>query len=371
MRFRKVNIALILALIFSCTENEQIIPQKEKGILQLNLGIQLDIESSNARMTDVDINQFQVSILDDQGNQIKKFNQFQDVPEQFKLAEGNYRVVAQDGNPSISFNNPYYYGETTFSLVSGETKNVEVQCKLANCKVSVLFSENIKNNFKNYFAEVINEDGQLKFTKDETRTGYFSLKPIEVSVNLVLQDVTGNEIPYQLSGAIPDPQPATMYRIMVDKSINNVGIQLVVNEEEQVKDVIINDDTELSDPEKLIELINQKRISEGLSALTVDQGLNQAAQDHSDDMALNDFFDNTGSDGSTLADRIARYHDNVSLAGQSKALLASTAQEVADLLFNSAADLGLILEEDFDSIGASKSLNEDEYWVIVYALIDD
>jgi uncharacterized protein YkwD len=56
---------------------------------------------------------------------------------------------------------------------------------------------------------------------------------------------------------------------------------------------------------QVISLINQARVAEKLSALTVNSQLASAAQAHSVDMACNNFLDHTGSDGSWIGDRLA------------------------------------------------------------------
>ena len=55
---------------------------------------------------------------------------------------------------------------------------------------------------------------------------------------------------------------------------------------------------------QIVELINHERISRALTALVADPRLMAAAQSHSQDMASQEFFDHTGSDGSTPGDRI-------------------------------------------------------------------
>ena len=58
--------------------------------------------------------------------------------------------------------------------------------------------------------------------------------------------------------------------------------------------------------QQLIELINKARTDVGRAALTVNQQLMKAAQDHSLDMACNDFLRHSGSDGSWTGDRLLR-----------------------------------------------------------------
>jgi len=50
--------------------------------------------------------------------------------------------------------------------------------------------------------------------------------------------------------------------------------------------------------------INDYRAENGLGPLTIARGASRAARRHAMDMAVNDFFDHTGSDGSSAADRL-------------------------------------------------------------------
>lgn len=58
--------------------------------------------------------------------------------------------------------------------------------------------------------------------------------------------------------------------------------------------------------QEVISLINQARENAGLSALTINSQLMSAAQNHSADMACNNFLGHTGSDGSWIGDRLIR-----------------------------------------------------------------
>lgn len=56
---------------------------------------------------------------------------------------------------------------------------------------------------------------------------------------------------------------------------------------------------------QIVSLINQARAIAKLPTLTVNAQLTSAAQKHSADMACNNFLDHTGSDGSSIGDRLA------------------------------------------------------------------
>jgi uncharacterized protein YkwD len=58
-------------------------------------------------------------------------------------------------------------------------------------------------------------------------------------------------------------------------------------------------------PSEVVQLINQARTSAGLPALTVNPALTAAAQAHSEDMACYSLSGHVGSDGSSIAQRVA------------------------------------------------------------------
>jgi uncharacterized protein YkwD len=55
----------------------------------------------------------------------------------------------------------------------------------------------------------------------------------------------------------------------------------------------------------VVALVNQERAAAGCPPLSISAELTVAAQDHSEDMAVNNFFGHTGSNGSSPWDRIA------------------------------------------------------------------
>ena len=57
--------------------------------------------------------------------------------------------------------------------------------------------------------------------------------------------------------------------------------------------------------QQVFELVNLQRSHNGLTTLVADSRLQTAADIHSQDMALNNFFSHTGSDGSSVGDRIS------------------------------------------------------------------
>ncbi len=104
-------------------------------------------------------------------------------------------------------------------------------------------------------------------------------------------------------------------------------------------------------PEQVVDLVNQERQNAGCPPVTMDDRLRAAAQGHSEDMALNDFFSHIGSDGSLPWDRITAQGYDFSTAGENIAAGYTSPQEVMNAWMNSPGHRANILDCDFTDIG--------------------
>ena len=105
---------------------------------------------------------------------------------------------------------------------------------------------------------------------------------------------------------------------------------------------------------QVVELINQERADRGLPALIQNSSLRSAARQHSEDMACNDIFSHTGSDGSTLSSRVldAGYSYTwvaENIAGSSSS--SFSAQSVVTMWMNSSGHKKNMLSENAVHIG--------------------
>lgn len=127
--------------------------------------------------------------------------------------------------------------------------------------------------------------------------------------------------------------------------------------------------------QQVVDLVNQERQNAGCAPLTVDSRLQAAAQGHSEDMALNDFFSHTGSNGSSPWDRIVAQGYNFSWAGENIAAGYTTPQDVMSAWMSSPGHRDNILDCNFTDIGVgyyylandTGSVNYYHYWTQVFA----
>lgn len=125
---------------------------------------------------------------------------------------------------------------------------------------------------------------------------------------------------------------------------------------------------------RVVELTNQERAKQGLSPLTLNAELSEAALEHSTSMALNDFVGHSGSDGSLVGDRVGRQDYILQLVGENVAAGQTTPEEVVAGWMESPQHRENILKPEFEDIGigyyflendtGDKNLNH--YWTQVF-----
>jgi len=126
---------------------------------------------------------------------------------------------------------------------------------------------------------------------------------------------------------------------------------------------------------RVLELTNIERSKLGFLPLTFNTQLLNAAANHSQNMALQDFFSHTGKDGSSLASRISATGYQFSAAAENIAAGSSTPEQVVSSWMNSSGHRANILNPNLKEIGIgyyfladdTGSVNFNHYWTQVFA----
>ncbi|WP_413113269.1 CAP domain-containing protein [Thaumasiovibrio sp. DFM-14] len=132
--------------------------------------------------------------------------------------------------------------------------------------------------------------------------------------------------------------------------------------------------------EQMLEAVNQARavpqqcgdtIMPAVDPLSWDYDLESAAYAHSSDMANGDFMSHTGSDGSSMTDRVNRTGYAWQALGENVAAGQSSVERVMSSWMNSEGHCKNIMSEDFTQIGAALVENNATtytyYWTQVFA----
>ena len=131
------------------------------------------------------------------------------------------------------------------------------------------------------------------------------------------------------------------------------------------------------DQQEMLELVNNARMEKRrcggtrhnpVSPLKWDDKLARAAQKHADDMADNEFFDHTGSDQSSVVDRIERERYFWRTVGENVAMGPRTVGEAVQGWLDSPGHCSNIMNGEFTEMGAALS-HDGKYWVQVFAAL--
>ncbi len=185
-------------------------------------------------------------------------------------------------------------------------------------------------------------------TKDDAQTNIG--KPIKIS-NL------GNE-------ENPAPHvPDTRLPVIGSELDNMAFLPLVTN-------------TPLSpEQQRVVDLVNAERSQAGCAPLRVSDQLTLAAQGHSEDMALYDFFSHTSFDGRSPWDRIRKTGYDYSSAAENIAAGYSMAASAVSAWMNSSGHRANILNCGLEETGVgyyylendTGNVNYGHYWTQVFA----
>ena len=112
---------------------------------------------------------------------------------------------------------------------------------------------------------------------------------------------------------------------------------------------------------EVLRLVNEERAKEGLSPMTTNDTINEAAKVRAGE--LQELFDHTRPDGSRCFTALNEMGVSYWTAGENIASGASSPESVMDMWMNSEGHRANILNENFDTIGVGRVGN---YWVQMF-----
>ena len=234
--FGFIFLVFIICLAFyACNKVESSL--NGTGKLKLTIIQSVEVYEYGTKLKSLQVTEdFKVIIYQSSGNEVlvKEYEKASDMPDEIELESGEYYIVAHSDNlVPAAFNNPYYYGISEVFTIDPEVQeSITVNCELANCMVTVVYSQNVLDNFSECATLVSTSEGSLTFTKDEIRAGYFDLKPISIDVTLTYSTTTGTATK-NLSGNISDPQAKKHYEIHIDAALTGQA-SILLNIDENV-----------------------------------------------------------------------------------------------------------------------------------------
>lgn len=206
----KYLLLMFVALVVSC---------KDKTGSDIGQGtLKLDFINDNGTNTKAakEDRIYKIEVFDMDGNVVATYSDHTQTPS-ITLDGGQYRVVATNGNDQdADFDAPFYKGEAAVTITVGGTTSTTIVAKLANVKVTVNFSDVIKNNFTTYDVVVTNATSQYvggELTFDKTMTNRAAYLKASGSITWTLNLVNLQGTPFTITKTIVGVEARDHYKL--------------------------------------------------------------------------------------------------------------------------------------------------------------
>lgn len=235
------NLLLLLIGLMGCSsEDNPTDPVVENGKLSLAVAVNEEVEEKTTFRMQNEGSGVKVHIVDAEGKTVVSYASIDAVPAEIELPSGVYNAKGESNSTAqFGFEDPQYGGTSEdFSIQAEQLTTSSLECKLQNSKVTVDYSDLVKNQFGVYSSKVKSSFGELTFEQTETRAGYF-----RSSGNLTVIATIG-EGDSQLTSeiTISSIQPTTHYAVTID--VDQGTGKLVITIDETIldggsKDIVI------------------------------------------------------------------------------------------------------------------------------------
>lgn len=191
----------------------------------LYFGVEADNTTQTKAIKPVTNEALKVFIKASSGDTVKTYDDYLEEVKGKKLLlpVGNYTVgVSSNHSGMAAWDSPFYAGVSAepVEIKAEQITNTSVTCKISNTKVTVSYSDKLKETFVDYCDTVSTSSGTLIFTRDEYRAGYFAAEG-DLTANLYLKNKDGNE--FTLKRVIRDIKPQYHYNLIYKLSNEGNG----------------------------------------------------------------------------------------------------------------------------------------------------
>ena len=149
----KFLVATLLGVLFvACSEEENLSQTGKTGFLvSLAEDVKVDSRKTPEELGKPAASQFKLKITNQRtGSELYNGSYTNQL---IPASAGMYEIEATYGdNPVLALNAPYYKGTAEADLADGESKTVQVNCKVANALASVVFDNSGTNTFESQFV---------------------------------------------------------------------------------------------------------------------------------------------------------------------------------------------------------------------------
>lgn len=176
---------------------------------------------------------------------VRQYEGISQVPAQgIWLVNGTYTAEAWAGDSvPASWDQRYFKGVEKFTITSGGTTQVNLECTIANVALTVDYDESVDAVLSDYTFTAGHLCGSLTWEGRDERRGYFMMNSRATALDYTLTGKRQDGTVYTLEGSIPDVKAGTHYNLKVKYEATEVeigGALFTIEIDESTIDVVEN-----------------------------------------------------------------------------------------------------------------------------------
>ena len=193
------------------------------------------------------VDDYRIQILSSH-DAIKSYGRFGNMPSEIELPEGDYRLVASNGDDlPAAFENPYFEGNSSFVVKESMDTPLEVVCSLGNARVMIEYTSVFQEAYEDY-AVLLSSPfiaDEFEIAKEESRPAYLQVakEGTDMTVRIRVQK-RGEEqsSTYLVPNKIKLERRQNVHLIFKTDggAFNGIGLDVVLDNELTDKDIPID-----------------------------------------------------------------------------------------------------------------------------------
>lgn len=195
MKIRNQAVLLALAAfgLVSCSDDNPWAGQRGQGGIDLKLSASADVKDAlpltragSPELSAPDAADFAIELKNLDTDQTYTWQSLADFNAEDGFDVGSYTLTAFYGNVNeCGFDKPCFIGETNVNVLEGRESSVEVTAQLANVMLSIDYSDNFRNYFRDYSVTAHTAGhANVVFGRTETRAGFLTAGDVTLQLSI-------------------------------------------------------------------------------------------------------------------------------------------------------------------------------------------
>lgn len=216
-------VAVAAATFTGCSSEEELMVGEGRVMIRTTLNGDFEARSSRASSNIDELSRSCILWISNSNGVVRHYTGLENVPaDGIWLTANHYLAEAWAGDSvPASFTDRWFKGAEGFDVRGNSATQVDLVCKIANVAASVKYAPSVSDVLDDCTVTVGHSAGELTYTADETRRGYFMMPTAsERALSWSVSGTTKSGETFTKTGTIANVKEATEYIITVNYDAN-------------------------------------------------------------------------------------------------------------------------------------------------------